>query len=168
MSSNSAGDQEALELSATQLVGKLVQYVRGIEAHCPQGPLHFIGPLPKAHFRVELVVNHPENPVCLEDGVERGEGILENALDFPVVLFEGRALQSGNVCALKPDRAGRDGDEAEDKFPDCAFAASAFADEGNDLPLTDFKTDVADRDQFLEAEGAEPVDFGDPFQRQHQ
>ena len=83
-----AGDQQALELAAAQLVRVLAEDVAGVEAHGVQRPSSFACHSESLSPEKYSGAEHREDAIRLEDRVVRAERVLEDALDVGVVLLE--------------------------------------------------------------------------------
>ena len=90
-----AGHQEALQLSAAQLVRVLVQHLAGFERYAAERRLQLARSTPSRHLREVLAADQGEDAVGFEDRVVRAERILEYALDVAVVRLDGRRRAAG-------------------------------------------------------------------------
>ena len=89
----SASDQEALKLTAAQLVRVLVQDLSWIEGDRLERGLDLVPPLRPARPGEELALDHREDAVGLEDRVVGAERILEDALDVRRYSFNALPLR---------------------------------------------------------------------------
>jgi len=88
-----ARDQDALQLSAAQLVRVLAEAVAGLEADRLERGTHLVVPLRLAQAREVRAADELEDAVGLEDGVVGAERVLEDALDVGVVAAQGAAAE---------------------------------------------------------------------------
>jgi len=62
-------DKESLQLSAAELMGKLVQYMFRVKANCFHCIEHLIVPFLNPNIRIKFIVDDAEYSVSLKDGL---------------------------------------------------------------------------------------------------
>lgn len=158
-----AGDEQALQLAAAELVRVAAEHLPGVQAYVPYGLLHAVRPLLVRDTRVVGAADQGEDPVRLEDGVVAAEGVLEDALDAAVEVLAGTDL-----FAVQGEAAGGGPGEAEDHAADGGLPAAALADERDQFAGGRLEGDPVDGGGGAAAEGAGPEGLGDAVEGQHQ
>ena len=128
-----AGDHQALQLSAAQLVRVLAEHVGRLERDRLERLPQLRLPVARAQPGEVARPDHAEHAIDLEDGVVRAERVLEDALDVSVVVAELAAAEARDVATVERDRAGRRLGQPQDHPADGRLAAAALADQGDDL-----------------------------------
>jgi len=158
--------EQAAGAAAAELVRVLVKtdQARGCTA---RRRLRSVAPLGAGHsgkYSLRIMLNTRS---ALKIGLYELKRILEDSLDMTVVGLTAPPWIPATSVPIAGYRSAADLDELENHLADGRLAAAALADERDHLALVHVEADVANRHQFLPAEGADLVGLGDSVEAKH-
>src|ERR1019366_427972 len=147
-----AGDQQALQLAAGELVRILTEHITRVERDRVQRRLDLVLPCLARQDSEIHAADQLEDPVRAVDRVARAERVLENALHVPVVVPQLGPLEGGDVVSVEEDLPATGGGQPQHDPAERRLAAAALADERDHLTWFDVKADLAQGQRQAAAE----------------